>query len=175
MVSSTFEGSCDPRSWWSIGRINCLYYFHQSRSVWSRNPIRYIKSHLVRNDFVLNHWDRVTHICVNKLTIIGSNNGLSPGQCHAIIRTSAGILFMGLLWTNFNEMFSVYIFSFKKMYLKLSSWNRRPYCLGLNVLKKSKQYIRIFWDLFWSTTMWHWCFKMHRKTNIFPIITHMLP
>ena len=28
---------------------------------------------------VLTHWGRVTHICVGKLTIIGSNNGLSPG------------------------------------------------------------------------------------------------
>ena len=28
-----------------------------------------------------NHWGRVTHICVNKLTIIGSDNGLSPGCC----------------------------------------------------------------------------------------------
>ena len=27
---------------------------------------------------VLTHWGRVTHICVSKLTIIGSDNGLSP-------------------------------------------------------------------------------------------------
>ena len=27
----------------------------------------------------LTHWGRVTHICVGKLTIIGSDNGLSPG------------------------------------------------------------------------------------------------
>ena len=26
------------------------------------------------------HWGRVTHICVSKLTIIGSDNGLSPGR-----------------------------------------------------------------------------------------------
>ena len=26
----------------------------------------------------LTHWGRVTHICVSKLTIIGSDNGLSP-------------------------------------------------------------------------------------------------
>ena len=32
------------------------------------------------------HWGWVTHICVSKLTIIGSdNNGLSPGQRQAII------------------------------------------------------------------------------------------
>ena len=34
---------------------------------------------------LLNHWGRVTHICVSKLTIIGSDNGLSPGRRQAII------------------------------------------------------------------------------------------
>ena len=29
---------------------------------------------------VLTHWSRVMHICVNKLTITGSDNGLSPGR-----------------------------------------------------------------------------------------------
>ena len=41
------------------------------------------------------HWGQVTHICVNKLNIIGSDNGLSPGRRQAIIRTNAGIL---LIW-----------------------------------------------------------------------------
>ena len=31
------------------------------------------------------HWGRVTHICVSNLTIIGSDNGLSPGRRQAII------------------------------------------------------------------------------------------
>ena len=34
---------------------------------------------------LLTHWGRVTHICVSKLTIIGSYNGLSPGRRQAII------------------------------------------------------------------------------------------
>ena len=33
----------------------------------------------------LTHWDRVTHICVNELTIIVSDNGLWPGGRQAII------------------------------------------------------------------------------------------
>ena len=33
----------------------------------------------------LSHWGRVTHICVGNLTIIGSDNGLSPGRRQAII------------------------------------------------------------------------------------------
>ena len=49
----------------------------------------------------LTHWGRVTHICVSKLTIIGSDNGLSPGQCQAIIRTIAGIWLIRNLGTKF--------------------------------------------------------------------------
>ena len=42
----------------------------------------------------LTHLNRVTHICVSKLTIIGSDNGLSPGRRQAIIWTNVGILFL---------------------------------------------------------------------------------
>ena len=47
---------------------------------------------------------RVTHICVGKLTIIGSDNGLSPERRQAIIWTNAGILLIGPLETNFSEI-----------------------------------------------------------------------
>ena len=53
---------------------------------------------------VFTHWGRVTHIFVNKLTIIGSDNGLSPGQPQAIIWTNDGILLIGPLGTNFSEI-----------------------------------------------------------------------
>ena len=39
----------------------------------------------------LTHWGRVTHICVDDLSIIGTDNGLAPGRCQPIIWTSAGI------------------------------------------------------------------------------------
>ena len=75
------------------------------------------------------------HICVSKLTIIGSDNGLSPGWHQAIIWTNAGILLIRPLGTNFNEMLiEILIFSFMKMHLKVSSAKWRPFCLGLNVL-----------------------------------------
>ena len=84
----------------------------------------------------LTHWGRVTHICVSKLTIIGSDNGLSPGRRQAIIWTSARILLIGSLGTDFSEiLIEIQIFSLKKMHLKMSSAKRWPYCLGLNVLK----------------------------------------
>ena len=85
----------------------------------------------------LTHWGRVTHICVNKLTIIGSDNGLVPGRHQTIIWTNAGILLIGPLGTNFSEiLIQIQTFSFKKMHLKISSAKRRPFCLGLNVLDK---------------------------------------
>ena len=52
------------------------------------------------------HWGWVTHICVGNLTIIGSDNGLSPGQHQAIIWTNAGILLIGPMGTNLSEIWS---------------------------------------------------------------------
>ena len=84
----------------------------------------------------LTHWGRVTHKCVGKLTIIGSDNGLSPERRQAIIWTNAGILLIEPLGTNFIEIVNgIQTFSFKKMHLKMSSAKWRPFCLGLNVLK----------------------------------------
>ena len=75
------------------------------------------------------------HICVSKLTIIGSDNGLSPGRRQAIILTNAGILLIEPLGTNFSEILIwIQILSFKKMRLQMSSAKWRPFCLGLNVL-----------------------------------------
>ena len=83
----------------------------------------------------LTHWGRVTHICVSKQTIIGSDKGFSPGRRQAIIWTNAGILLIGTLGTNFSEiLIKISTFSFKKMRLKVSSAKWRPFCLGLNVL-----------------------------------------
>ena len=96
-----------------------------------------------RNDFhitglLLTHWGRVTHICVSKLTIIGSDNGLSPDRRQTIIWTNAGLLLIAPLGTNFSAiLIGILAFSFKKMRLKVSSAKRRPFCLGLNVLRES--------------------------------------
>ena len=46
------------------------------------------------------HWGRETHICVDKVTIIGSDNGLSPERRQAIVWTNAGILLIGPLGTS---------------------------------------------------------------------------
>ena len=70
----------------------------------------------------LTHWGRVTHICVSKLTSIGSDNGLSPGQHQAIIWTNAAILLIRTLGTNFSEIW------------KMASILSRPQCVKLSDL-----------------------------------------
>ena len=99
---------------------------------------------------LLTHWSRVTHICVGNLTIIvsdnglsptsnlniiGSDNGLSPGRRQAITWTNVGIMSIGPQGTNFCEVITEsHTFSFMKMHLKMSSGKWWPFCLGLNVL-----------------------------------------
>ena len=93
------------------------------------------KGLLIALDF-LNHWGRVPHICVNKLTVIGSDNGLSPDQSQAIIWTNAGTVLIGPLGINFSRIvIKHYTFSIKKMHLKMTCGKWRPHCLGLSVLK----------------------------------------
>ena len=93
---------------------------------------KYLK---IRVDILLTRWGRVTYICVGKVTIIGLDNGMSPERRQAIIWTSAGILLIGPLGTNFNEiLIEIHTFSFKEMHLKMSSAKWRPFCLGLYVL-----------------------------------------
>ena len=77
----------------------------------------------------------MTHICVSELTIIGSDNGLSPGRRQAIIWTNDGILLIGSLGTNFSQiLIKIYTSLFKKTHWKMSSRKWWPSCLGINVL-----------------------------------------
>ena len=76
--------------WSSFQYILWRFRYHSNKQPW---PLTII---------YLTHWGRVTHIYVDKLTIIDSDNGLLPGRRQAIIWTNAGILLIGPLWTNFN-------------------------------------------------------------------------
>ena len=85
--------------------------------------------------YLLTLWGRETHICVNNLSIIGSDNGLLPGRHQAIILTNAGILLIGPLGTNVSGIsIEIQTFWFKKMHLKVSSVKWWLFCLDLNVL-----------------------------------------
>ena len=113
--------------------------------------------------FSLTHWGRVTHICVGKLSIIGSDNGLSPSRRQAIIWTNAGILLIGTLATNFSEIsIEIYTFSFKKMHLNMSSGKWRPCCVGLNVLRSHRgSYLLLYYHrcVLWSEDTLQWRHK----------------
>ena len=50
------------------------------------------------------------HICVNDLTAIDSDNGLLSGWRQVIIWTSAGILLIQLIVTNFSEIIEIVTF-----------------------------------------------------------------
>ena len=77
----------------------------------------------------------MTQICVSKLVIIGSDNGLSPGWREVIIWTNAGIFLIRPFGTNFSEMLiEIRTFTLKKMRLKMSSGKLQPFCHSLNVL-----------------------------------------
>ena len=103
-------------------------------------------------DKLLTHWGWVTNICVSRLTIIGSDNGLSPGRRQAIIWTNAGILLIRPLGTNFDEMLTkILTFSFMKMHLKVSSAKWRPFCLSLNVLMNEWFFTPQWAHYHWST------------------------
>ena len=77
----------------------------------------------------------MTHICVSKLVIIGSDNGLPPGRRQAITWIHVGILLIGPLRTNFSEIsIEIQIFSINETNLKMSSAKWHPFYIGLNVL-----------------------------------------
>ena len=121
---------------------------------------------LADNFYGLTHWGRVTHICVGKLTIIGSDNCLSPGRRQAINWTNAEVLLIRPKGTNFSEILNeIRTFSFKKMHLDVSSAKRRPFCLGLNVISEELYRARPCHVLWLSTRTDDITIKI--QTNIF--------
>ena len=70
-----------------------------------------------------------------KLTIIGSDNGLSPGRRQAIIWTNAAVLLIGLVGTNFSGIliWNAHIFIQENAYENVVC-EMASICLGLNVL-----------------------------------------
>ena len=132
----------EPRLWWRQYGVknghNELIDLQESFVTSRKNSFAtgmWIILSLVLLRLYLTHWGRVTHICVSKVTIIGSDNGLSPGRRQAIIWTNAGILLIGPWGTNFSEiLIGIQTFSFKKIRLKMSSAKCCSFRLGLNVL-----------------------------------------
>ena len=115
---------------------NGIMRWTAAKKEWWMSPWSVIEYHICVWRLLLTHWGRVTYICVSKLTIIVSDNGLSPDWRQAIIWTNGEILLIRPLGTSFSEIgIGIYTFSFKKKHLKVSSAKWQPFCLGLNVLK----------------------------------------
>ena len=106
----------------------------------------------------LTHWGQVTQICVSNLTIINSDNGLSPHRRQAIIWTDAGILLIPPLGTKFSEiLIKIHTFSFKKMHLKTLSAKWRPFCVDFNVLTlnvRGPSYFGLSRSISWLLMPW---------------------
>ena len=129
----------------SAGEVMLLYFLPMSELMLVKErPVasfakevhpRLVKRPLKTNgrsaNLELTHWGRVTHICVGNLTIIGSDNGLSPDRRQAITWTNVGISLIGPLGTNFSEMLiEMHVFSFKKIHWKMAAILSRPQCVN---------------------------------------------
>ena len=110
------------------------------------------------NKLPLTHWGRVTHICVSKLTIIGSDNGLSPERRQAIIWTNAGILIIGPLGTNFSRNSNIFIEEnvIENVVCEMAAILSRPQCIKMKYSKIFRQNVYIYCGMcMWSTLSAH--------------------
>ena len=121
---------------WSI--VEILENFHHIMMILDCIlTIPYVRWNTQTQQFNLSKAEWRINASVN-YTVIGSDNGASPGRRRAIIWTNAGLLLIGPLRTNFSEiLFEMHTFLFKTMHLNLSSEKWKPFCLGLSVLNCS--------------------------------------
>ena len=97
--------------------------FFPVKSIWSWSDPR-----------ALTHWGRATHICVSEITIIGTDNGLSPGRHQAIIWINAGLLQIGHLGKASMIFFiKTHTFSLKKIHLIMSPGKLRPFLVSASM------------------------------------------
>ena len=101
--------------------------------------------------------------------IIGSNIGLSPIRCQAIIWTNTGLLLIEVVGTYFIEIWiKIQQFSLKKINFNLPFAIWRPLCLDINMLKRIYEAgnVRLTcstWELYVCLTFRHYCKKPWEK------------
>ena len=85
----------------------------------------------------LTHWGRATHICVSKLIIIGSDNGLSPVRRQAIVWTMQCWNIVNwklrdkLQWkSKRNSYISIHENAFQNVVWKMAAILSRPQCVN---------------------------------------------
>ena len=112
-------------------------------------------TYTIRNVFILSTLLPLgPHIYVTWASM-GSGNGLLLVRHQIITWTSADLLPVGPLWTDFSEiLIRIQHFSFRKVYLTISTAKWRPFCPGRDEFDKSN-------ELFF-----HWILKMRKKMRL---------
>ena len=91
-------------------------------------------------------------MCVGKLTIIGSDNGLLPGRRQVIIWTNAVILLIVPLGTNFNEILSKIYTNACENGVNMAAILSRPQCVNLPAIGGFPHIGTVF-DIFFDVTL----------------------
>ena len=125
-ISPTPFAFCWWRHYWLLVTSQMHYARQQFWLANAKSDIQHVRYRIYSQSYslvweihILTHWGRATHICVGKLTIIASDNGLSPGRRQANIWTNARILLIGPLDTKFYEiLIEIHTFPFTKMHLE---------------------------------------------------------
>ena len=116
-------------------------------------------------NLMLTHWGWGTQKCVSKLTIIGSDNGLSPSRHQAIISTNARLL-IRTSGTNFSEILGKFhTFSFNEKHLKMLCGKWWRFCLGL---------IELTWTSCWMSSQVAGGLRCHAP-NVTSLLCFRLP
>ena len=109
------------------------YYLGLLHWLWG-NDLEAIMANMIFHVSVtwpLTHWGRMTHICVSKLTITGSDNGLSSGRHQAIIWDIVNWNVVNKLQWNLKR--NSYIFiqenAFENVVCEMAAILSRPQCV----------------------------------------------
>ena len=113
----------------------CLFFWPQHPEFNFFSPDENIA---IQNEYCFRcaHWGRVTHICVSKLTVIGSDNGMSPDRRQAIIWTNAEILLIGPFGTKFNRNSNIFVQenAFESVVCEMAAISSRPQCVKISTI-----------------------------------------
>ena len=97
----------------------------------------------------------MTHTCIGNLTIIGPDNGLSPGRRQAIIWTNDGILLVNKLQWNLNQNSNIFIHKsmFESVVCEMASISSRPQCVKRSCTDRIMQMV---WALSCVVVVQYW-------------------
>ena len=134
LVSSLFSVKPLPKPMMTCHRLDPFKqpwkrFESKWKSFWTKNIFYKYYLHTMVAIFCLSHypWGYLIEAewCIYasvKLSIIGSDNGSSPGRCQAIIWANDGVLSIWPLRNNFNEiLIEIHTFPLKKIPFKMSA------------------------------------------------------